>query len=118
MVAHYLSPTKWEALFDQVNLKFDGNGKLSEIVGHSQSDLQNSAWQAGGDAFSTAIRKGQGEWIHYTPTAPEASLIFRTVFGRRIEDLIGLSFSSVTEIINAAREARAVKINSLLEFRD
>jgi hypothetical protein len=112
------SPRKWDPSFDQVHLNFDGTGKLFEIVGHSQGDLPNSAWQAGGDPFFAAIKKGQSEWVHYTPKAPEAALIFQTVIGRDIGDLVGLSFSAVIELIQAAREDRYVRIGSLLQFKN
>lgn len=116
-LAHNLSPNRWDSSYDQVVLNFDEVGKLSKILGHSQGNLLNSAWQAGGDAFFAAIKKGQSEWTEYKPTAPQAGLIFQTVTGRDIEDLVGLSFSAVIEIAGAAKLERAVDINSLLQFK-
>jgi hypothetical protein len=116
-LAHNLSPSKWEAAFDQVHLIFDPNGKLETITGISQSSLPNLAWSKNSDMrFFLALKKGQNEWFDYEPQEPEAALIFKSVLGRDIGRLKGISFSAVKEIIDSAKAERPLLVHSLLDL--
>ncbi|MBK7844331.1 MAG: hypothetical protein IPJ71_11645 [Bdellovibrionales bacterium] len=118
-VALNLSNSKWEsAAFDQVHLIFDPNGKLERITGISQSTSPNLAWSNLTDqaAFLDALKKGQNMWFSYRPEEPQAALIFKTVFGRNIGSLKGISFSAVKEIMDSARAERPLLVHSLLDL--
>ncbi|MBK7844200.1 MAG: hypothetical protein IPJ71_10970 [Bdellovibrionales bacterium] len=112
-----LSLIKDEPLFDKVGLRFNGNGKLTQVVGVSQSTLTNSAWSSQRD-FLEAVKKGEDEWVVYLPTAPQAALIFNSVYGRKIEDLTRISPSTLADVLDAAKAGRLVPINSFLQFKN
>ncbi len=122
IIADNLTYSKWEAAFDQVHLVFDPNGKLKSIAGISQSSLPNLAWSNITDlpnfiSFLDAIKKGQNRWFNYQPEEPQAALIFKTVFGRDLAELGGLSFSAIKVIVDSAKAERPLFVNSLFQFK-
>ncbi len=94
---------------------FWSGGKLTGIVGISRSPGINPHWTD--PELLRAVRKGEGQVFRYAPTSPEAAVIFRTVFGREISSLEGISFNSVNHLFAAAVQETAVVLPELLQFR-
>lgn len=103
------------AQWEEASFHFDLGGRLTGIVGISRSKGFNPHWTE--PDLLRAVRKGEGQVFRYAPTSPEAAIIFRTVFGREISSLEGISFNSVNHLFGAAAQGTAVNLPELLQFR-